>query len=65
MAEGMSPKEFNRVMGRFHDVAFDVLVNHDAFVDKFVGDEIIGIFVPAMAGSTHSQTAVDAALELL
>jgi adenylate cyclase len=65
MAEGMQPKEFNRLMGRFFDTASAVLVNHDAFVDKFVGDEIIGIFVPSMAGESHATRAVDAARALL
>lgn len=65
LAEGMRPKEFTRLMGRFYDTAASVLVNHDAFVDKFVGDEIIGIFVPAMATQLHAQRAIDAAQALL
>lgn len=65
LAERMTPKAFNRSMGRFFDVAADVVVRHDGFVDKFVGDEIIGIFVPAMATSEHAHHAVAAATELL
>jgi adenylate cyclase len=65
LAEQMTPREFNRLMGRFNDLAFEVLVEHDAFVDKFVGDEIIGIFVPAMAGASHGEKAIAAAVELL
>lgn len=65
LAERMPPKEFNRLMGWFFDVASDILVNHDAFVDKFVGDEIIGIFVPAMATDAHAKRAVAAAVALM
>jgi adenylate cyclase len=65
LAERMSPREFNRLMGRFHDTATDVLVDHDGIVDKFVGDEIIGIFVPAMASPQHAARAVGAARTLL
>jgi adenylate cyclase len=65
MAEQMQPKEFTRLMGRFYDTATAVLVNHDAYIDKFVGDEIIGIFVPAMAGQAHAQRAIGAARGLL
>jgi adenylate cyclase len=65
MAEQMQPKEFTRLMGRFYDTATAVLVNHDAYIDKFVGDEIIGIFVPAMASQAHAQRAIDAAQGLL
>jgi adenylate cyclase len=65
MAERTSPREFNRLMGRFYDTATAVLVEHDGIVDKFVGDEIIGIFVPAMASPQHAARAVDAARTLL
>jgi adenylate cyclase len=65
LAEQMPPREFNRLMGGFFDVATDILVNHDAFIDKFVGDEIIGIFVPAMATEAHAKRAVDAAVALM
>lgn len=65
LAERMSPREFNRLMGRFHDTAAEVLVDHDGIVDKFVGDEIIGIFVPSMASAQHAARAVDAARMLL
>lgn len=29
-------------MGRFCDTAVEIVVNHDAFIDKLVGDEVIG-----------------------
>ncbi len=57
--------EFTRLMSRFYDTAVSVLIDFDAFVDKFVGDEIIGIFVPAMAGADHAERAVTAAQVLL
>lgn len=65
LAEQMNAKDFNRLMGRFYDTATDVLGSHDGIVDKFVGDEIIGIFIPAMAGPQHARHALDAARELL
>jgi adenylate cyclase len=65
LAEGLSPSEFRARMNRFYQTAFDVLVAHDAFVDKFVGDEVIGIFVPALTDGLHARQAVAASLELL
>lgn len=65
LAEQMPPRDFNRLMGRFYDAALSVLIEHDAYVDKFVGDEVIAIFVPAMAGEGHAQRAIDAGLALL
>ena len=65
LAEGMPPRDFNRLMGRFYDAALAVLVEHDAYVDKFVGDEVMAIFVPAMTGEAHARRAIDAGLALL
>jgi adenylate cyclase len=65
LAERMRPRDFNRLMGRFYDLGFGILIDHDAFVDKFVGDEIIGIFVPSMAGPAHATRAIAAARMLL
>jgi adenylate cyclase len=52
-------------MERFFDTAAEVLVDHDAIVDKFVGDEIIGIFVPALTGELHASRAIQAARALM
>ena len=65
MAETMSPGEYRRLMDRFYSTAVDVLVAHDAFVDKFVGDEVIGILVPALTEAAHARQAVMAGLRLL
>jgi adenylate cyclase len=65
LAEQMRPKEFTRLMGRFYDTASAVLVEHDAYVDKFVGDEIIGLFVPALTGDSHAERAISSARALL
>ena len=65
LAERMSPSEFNRLMGRFFDTATAVLVDEGAFVDKFVGDEVIGVFIPAMTTEFHGVHAVRAARRLL
>jgi adenylate cyclase len=65
LAEQMRPRDFNRLMGRFYDAATEVLVDHDAYVDRFVGDEVVALFVPAMAGETHARRAIDAARALM
>ena len=38
-----------------------VLVNHDAVVDKFVGDEVVALFIPALTGADMRAAAVEAA----
>ena len=65
MAERMTPTEFRRLLDRFYDTASRILVDHDAIVDKFVGDEVIGLFIPALAGEAHSARAIAASQALL
>jgi adenylate cyclase len=65
MAERMSPSEFTTLMGRFFDTATSILIDEGAMVDKFVGDEVIGLFIPAMASESHAEHAVQAARRLL
>jgi len=65
LAESMRPVEFRTLMGRFFETAAAALVEHDAIVDKFVGDEVIGIFIPALNGERHAARAIAAARALM
>lgn len=65
LAESMPATAFRTLLDRFYAKATDVLVEHEAIVDKFVGDEVIGIFIPALAGEDHARRAIDAGLALL
>lgn len=65
LAETMSPLEFSQLINRFYAVATDVLVRTDAMVDRLVGDEVIGLYLPGMAGQEHSRKAIQAAQNLL
>jgi adenylate cyclase len=65
LAEHMRPAEFRGLMNRFFELAAHVLIDHDAIVDKFVGDEVIGIFVPVLTGENHARPAIEAAQALL
>lgn len=57
--------EFTRLMNRFYRTSSDVLFEADAIVEKFVGDEVVGLFVPFLAGPDHARKAVEAARTLL
>ena len=61
LAERMSPGEFHQLMGRFYNTAARVLYAHDAILDKFVGDEAVAIFIPALSGERHAAPAGGAA----
>ena len=65
LAEEMTAAEFGQLMNRFYKVATDVLIRTDAIIDKLVGDEVIGLFLPIFTGPDHAGPAVLAAQELL
>jgi adenylate cyclase len=65
LAEAIGPTRFRGLMDRYFRAASQVLFEHDAIVDKFVGDEVIAIFIPALTGELHAQRAVEAGRELL
>ena len=65
MAESMRPAEFRGLMDRFFQSASKVLIDHDAVVDKFAGDEVIGIFIPALTAELHARRAIEAGRALL
>ena len=65
LAEQMSAGDFSRLMGRFYKVASDVLINSDALVDRLIGDEVIGLYIPGFSGPEHPRRAIEAARSLL
>ena len=65
LAEGMTPTEFGHLISRFYSVATAVLIDHEAIIDKLVGDQVTGLFVPGLAGPEHARRAVTAAREIL
>jgi adenylate cyclase len=65
LAERMSPIDFSRLINRFYVVATDVLVRTDALVDRLIGDEVVGLFIPGFAGAEHPRRAIEAARTLL
>jgi adenylate cyclase len=65
LAETMRATDFRRLLDRFYETSAGVLFAHEAILDKFVGDEVMAIFVPALTGDRHGARAVAAALALL
>jgi adenylate cyclase len=65
LAETMSPTEFSRLINRFYNKATDVMVHSDALIDKIIGDQVAGMYVPGFAGAGHARRAVEAAQKIL
>ena len=65
LAARLGPTEFAALMQRFFQTAIKVFTWTDAIVDKMVGDEVIGIYVPCLTGADYRRSAVEARLKLL
>jgi adenylate cyclase len=64
LAEQMTAGEFRELLNRFYEAANRVVIDSDGLVDKLVGDEVVGLYVPA-GGRDHARRAVLAARDLL
>jgi adenylate cyclase len=64
-SESRPPETSARLLNRFYRAATDVLAARGAIIDKLIGDEVMAIFVPGLAGPTYVQQMAQAAEELL
>lgn len=65
LAERLGPTAFTATLNRFYSTATEVLIRHDATVDKLIGDEVMAFFVPGFAGPAFKRAAVEAGQALL
>ena len=65
LAESMSPTDFGRLVNRFYKATTHVMVQTDALIDKIIGDQVAGMYVPGIAGPDHARRAIEAAQEIL
>jgi len=57
--------EYTALIKKFYRISSDILLRHDALVNRLMGDQVIGLFVPRLTGSKHARRAVEAAVEIL
>jgi adenylate cyclase len=65
LAESMAPAAFKALLERFYRIATRAVIDHEGTIDKFVGDELMAMFWPALAGGGHPAKAVLAAQHIL
>lgn len=65
LAEHMPAEEFSQLLARFYVQAAHAVDRRNGIVDKFVGDEVVALFIPGFAGADHAADAVDVARDLL
>jgi adenylate cyclase len=65
IGERLNPTEFRAFLDRFYQLSSSTILDSDGIVDKFVGDEAIGLFFTGISGSDHTAAAIRAARALL
>ena len=65
LAEQMTTTDYKQLIQRFYQTAGEVLIQRNALVNRLMGDQVIGLFVPRFAGAAHGQAALAAAGDLL
>jgi adenylate cyclase len=65
LAERMQAQEFSQLISRFYGAAASAVDDWNGLVDKFVGDEVVALFVPGFAGRDHASRAIGAGRDLL
>jgi adenylate cyclase len=65
IAERSSPTDFRAFLDRFYRLSSTSILDNDGLVDKFVGDEAIGLFFAGVSGKEHAAAAIRAARALL
>jgi adenylate cyclase len=65
LAERMPAHEYSRLISRFYGAAAGAIDEHHGLVDKFVGDEVVALFIPGFAGRDHATRAVAAGRAVL
>jgi adenylate cyclase len=64
LAEKMSPTEFSMLINRFYNTTTSILFEHDAMIEKMVGDAITAFFTPGFS-KNHALSAIQSAEEII
>lgn len=63
MSEELEPQELVLAMGEYLTAMTDIVMSHEGFIDKYIGDAIDGVFGAPADDPEHALHAVRAALE--
>jgi adenylate cyclase len=65
IAETIGAVAFREALQTFYELSAKAIEKHGGFVDKYLGDGIMALFIPVLAGEMHADRAITAALELV
>jgi adenylate cyclase len=61
LAERLGPAAYTALIDRYYHVASNAVIMANGIADRFVGDAVLGLFVPGMTGRDHTGAALAAA----
>ena len=65
LAERTSATEFRRLLQRFYSIASGGVEHNGGIVDKFLGDGVMALFIPVIAGENHAARGIAAGRAIL
>jgi class 3 adenylate cyclase len=65
LGERSSATSYAQLLNPFYEAATEVLLQHDAVIDKLIGDQLMAFFPPGICGRGYRRRAVEAALGIL
>ena len=65
LAETMPLGEYRKLISRFYRAATEEFYKSYGFVEKLIGDEVAGYFVPGFAGENHAKVAIETGKRIL
>ena len=65
LAEGRDPEETRELLGRYVDLARDVVARYGGTIEKFIGDAVMAVWGAPVAREDDAERAVRAALDLV
>jgi adenylate cyclase len=65
LAVTLGTAQFSALISRFYDAVTDELIEANGLIDRLIGDEVIALFVPLLAGDKHPEAALQGARAIL
>jgi adenylate cyclase len=65
LAETVGASSFHQLINRYYQVGVEALGKTDALINRLIGDALIGLYVPGIAGPDYVRRALDGARALL
>jgi class 3 adenylate cyclase len=62
ISETLDPPTLVRFLNTYLSVITDIIEEHNGFVDKYIGDAVVGVFGAPLADEDHARHAVESAL---